>query len=336
MTFQPERASINQRVQLGAESTSAIGTAVAASKLMECFDWVFGIDGDIQTYRATGHKYPTVQEENTEWVAGTVGGTFDYNGVIYPLSSVMGSVSASTHGSSATAKDWVFQPPTSGSVAPQTFTIQQGDSTHAHSFAYGLFTTFGYKGDRKSFTVSGNTIGQPLSDGITLTSNPTPIALAPIVAKQVSIYLDSSSGALGSTQLLRALSVDFNMGGVYQAFWTLNRGTVGFTSHVDLAPSTMIKIMVEADTQGMSLLTDLQTGSTVYIRVSAQGAQIAADGPGAVYQSFTHDMAVKIGKPSTFQDKDGLFAIEWPGLVVEDPTWGKSQTATVTNLLTAL
>lgn len=336
MSWTSERASINQRVQIGAESTNALGVAVAASKLMEAMDWTFGIDGDIQTYRATGHKYPTIQEENTEWVAGTVGGTFDYNAVIYPLSSVMGAISPTSHGSSSTAKDWIFTPPTSGSVVPQTFTIQQGDSTHAHSFAYGLFTTFGYKGDRKSFTISGNTIGQPLSDGITLTSNPTPIALAPIVAKQVNVYLDSSSGALGTTQLLRALQVDFNMGGVYQAFWTLNRSNVGFAAHVDLAPSAMIKIMVEADTQGMSLLADLQAGSTQYLRVSAVGSQIASDGPGAVNQTFTHDMAVKIGKPSTYQDKDGLFAIEWSCQIVEDPTWGKAQTCTVTNLLTSL
>lgn len=334
MTYTPERATINQRIQIGAEST--IGTAVPANKLLECFDFVFAIDGDIQTYRPTGRKYISTQEENTEWVSGTLGGTLDYNGVIYPLGGVMGATTPVAHGSSSTAKDWVFTPPVTGSVAPQTYTIMQGDSTHAHSFAYGLFNAFGFKGDRKSITVSGTTMGQQLSDGITMTSSPTAVPLAPVVAKQVSAYLDSSSGALGTTQLTRFLQVDYTMSGVYQPLWVLNRNTAGFTNHVDLAPTATVKIMLEADTQGMSLLSDLQAGSTQFLRIQAQGAQIASDGPGAVYQMYTHDFAVKIGKPQPYADKDGIFAIEWMCQIVEDPTWGKAQTVTVTNLIASL
>lgn len=334
MTFTPERATINQRIQIGAESV--IGTAVPASKQLECFDWTFGINGDIVSYRPTGHKYPTVSEENTEWVDGTLAGVLDYNGVIYPLAGVMGTTSPVSHGSSSTAKDWIFTPVITGAATPQTYTIQQGDSTHAHSFAYGLFTAFGFKGDRKSFTVSGTTIGLPISDGITLTASPTTVALAPMVAKQFNLYIDSTSGALGTTQFPKALQIDYSMGGVYQPFWPLNRSNVGFASHVDLAPTATIKIMLEADTQGMSLLANMQAGSTQYVRVNAIGSQIASDGPGAVYNMYQHDFAVKIGKPSTYQDKDGIFAIEWLGQIVEDASWGKSQLVTVTNLITAL
>lgn len=335
MTFTPERTSVNQRVQVGAEST--IGTAVPANKLLQCFDWTFGIEAEIQKFTPTGHKYVSVQEENMEWVSGTLSGTLDYNGMLYPLSGVMGAVTPVSHGSSATAKDWIFTPPITGSVAPQTYTIQQGDSSHAHSFAYGLFTQFGYKGDRKSFTTSGTLIGTNLSDGITLTSTPSAIALAPVVAKQVNVYLDSSTGNLGNTLITKsALAVDYTMSGVYEPFWPLNRSNVSFTSHVDKAPTCTIKLLMEADATGMQLLTYLQTQTTYYLRVQAVGTQIATDGPGAVNQTWTHDMAVKFDKPSTFQDKDGIFAIEWTATIVEDPTWGKSQTMTVTNLLTAL
>jgi hypothetical protein len=55
-----------------------------------------------------------------------------------------------------------------------------------------------------------------------------------------------------------------------------------------------------------------------------------------VYNTIQHDMAVKTGKPTTFADDSGIFAIEWELTIVEDPTWGKSQVVTVTNLLTAL
>ncbi len=54
------------------------------------------------------------------------------------------------------------------------------------------------------------------------------------------------------------------------------------------------------------------------------------------YNIYQHDMAVKVSKPNPFSDKKGVFAEEWEFTIVEDATWGKAQTVTVTNLLTAL
>jgi len=334
MTWTAERTTVNQRVQVGAESTSALGTPVAASKLLECFDWVFGIAPDITLYTPTGHKYPTEQEENMEWTDGTVSGWMDYNGLIYIFGGAMGSVAPANHGISSTAKDWIFAPPIYGSIVPQTLTVQQGDTVRAHQLAYGLFTQFGYKMDRKTSTVSAKMLGQQLTDGASLTASPTAIALAPIIGKQANVYLDSTQVGLGTTQLNRFLSVDYTFDGIYGPLWVMNRATAGFTAHVDLKPKCTIKLKVEADAQGMGLLSEMQAGSTYYLRVDAQGAEI--DVPNTIYNEFQHDMAIKIGKPSTFGDDQGIFAIEWECTIVEDSTWGHSQLLTLTNLLTAL
>ena len=335
MVYVAERASVNQRLQWGAESTSALGTSVAANKLLECFDLVMGIDADVNFYRPTGRKYPSTQEENMEWMSATLGGNLDYNGIIYPLSGVMGAVAPVNHGASSTAKDWIFSPPVAGTTVPQTYTIEQGDATtRSHKMIYGLFTDFGYKGTRKDFTVSGKMLGQPITDGITMTASPTAVALAPVVAKQVNVYLDTTSGALGTTILTRVLSVDFSMASVYSPLWVLNRATTGFTNHVDMAPPCILKLKVEADANGMALLGYLQTGTTYFIRVNCIGNTI--DAPNSVTNTFNHDMAVKFGKPTPFADDQGIFAIEWDATVVEDSGWGKSQLATVTNLITAL
>ena len=96
----------------------------------------------------------------------------------------MGLTSPTSHGVSATAKDWSIKPPITGSVQPQTYTLMQGDSIRARSVAYAMLNQFGYKGTRiTQQTVSGTGFAQPLSDGITLTSNPTAVALAPVVGK---------------------------------------------------------------------------------------------------------------------------------------------------------
>lgn len=337
MVWTAERTSVNQRAQIGAEATTALGTPVAATKLLECYDWQMQIAADLATYTPTGHKYPNVMEENTEWVDVTLSGNLDYNGAVYPLAGVCGSVSAVAHLSSITAKDWIFTPPVIGpSIVPQTYTIEQGDAIRAQKIAYGLFTDFGYKGTRKDFSCSAKMIAQALTDGITMTVSPTPVAISPVIGKQVNVYLDATSAGLGTTQLTKALSVDYSISNMYGPFWPLNRTNVSFTAHVDLAPKCTIKLMVEADAAGMALLGYLQNNTTYFLRVQALGPQIASDGPGAVFAEFRHDMAVKVGKPSAYQDKDGVYAIEWELTVVEDPTWGKSQVFTCTNLIATL
>lgn len=336
MAWQAERTSTNQKVQVGAESTSALGTPVAATKLLECFSWNFGVNADVKMYRPTGHKYDSTQEENIEWSEGSLDGTLDFNGIIYPLASVMGSVAPVAHGVSSTAKDWIFTPPITGSVVPQTYTLQQGDSVRAHQIAYGLFTSWGYKVTRKDVSTSGKWIGQLLSDGATLTSNPTAVAIAPVVGKHWNVYLDPTSGALGTTQLTRVLSFEYSFDNVYAPFYALNRSTPSYTAHVDMPPKATAKLLVEADAAGMALLGYLQSGTTYYLRMDAQGNTI--DVANSVKNKLTHDMAVKVSKPNPFKDDQGIFAIEWELTVVEDPSWstGQAQTITVTNLITAL
>lgn len=338
MTWTQERSYVNSRVQVGPEATTALGTVVAASKILQCYDFVFGPMADVSQHRATGRKYTSTVIENTEWVDGTMTGPIDYNHIVYPLASAMGSVSPVAHGSSSTAKDWIFTPPVTGSVVPQTYTFEQGDTTtRAHRLAYGLFTDWGYKGDRKKgLDCSGKLIAQPLIDAITMTASPTAVALAPLAGKHVNLYLDSTSGGLGTTQLLKVLDIDYSFGGIYGAFYPFNRANIGWTSHVDMAPKTTIKLLMEADSVGMTQLTNLQNSTTQFLRIAGQGLQIASDGPGAVFNTFQHDMAVKVVKPTPFQDKDGVFAEQWEFEIVEDATWGKAQMVTVTNLLTAL
>src|SRR5881394_4155976 len=120
------RATINQTLQFGLESTP--GVNVAANKSIQCFAIAFGPVANVNEFAATGRKYPSIVIENSEWVEGTMTGSLDYNGIVYALSGVCGAAVITAHGASSTAKDWVFTPPLSGSVQPQTFTIEQGEN----------------------------------------------------------------------------------------------------------------------------------------------------------------------------------------------------------------
>src|SRR6266702_6240804 len=279
MVWTPERSTINQTLQFGLETTP--GVNVAANKSIQCFAVTFGPMADENEFSARGRKYPSILIENSEWVEGTLTGELDYNGIVYALAGVSGAATISAHGSSSTAKDWLFVPPLTGSVQPQTYTIEQGENNafgnaiYNHKVNYGLISEFGYKGDRKAgFNISGKVLAQALQRAITMTSSPTAVALAPSAGKHFNLYMDPTSAALGTTQLLKVLNVDFAFTGLYGMFFPLNRANLGWSAHVDLNPGCIIKVLMEADATGMTPLTNLQAGSTQFMRVQGQGAII--------------------------------------------------------------
>ena len=305
MVWAQERSTVNQHLQWGAEVTP--GLNVAGSKLLQCFSLDFAPMADVKMYTPTGRKYASTQVEDSEWVELTLGGSFDYNGLIYALSGACGIVSPAAHGASSIAKDWIFNPPLTGSTQPQTYTIEQGDtSTRAHKINYGVISELAYKGDRKAgFSLSGKMLGQPLQDGITMTSTPTAIALAPASGKHSNIYLDSTSGGLGTTQLLKVLSVDFTFGNIVGPFFPLNRANIGYTAHVDLKPTCTFKMLMEADSVGMTELAYLQSGTTQFLRVGWQGAiidnlQTVTIGGGATGGTFTLSYKGQTTAPITY------------------------------------
>src|SRR5258708_26213367 len=306
MPFNPEVTTINQRLQFGAESTSALGTNVAATKLILCYDLQWGPMADVKMYSGTGRKYGAAQIENSEWVEGTLGCYLDYNGIIDLLASTMGSVSPAAHGASTTAKDWVYIPPLTGTIVPQTYTIEQGDAVRARKVNYGLISEYTFKGDRQAgISIGGKVLAQALQDGITMTGSPTTVALAPMAGKHLNFYLDPTSAALGTTQLARVFNVDYAFSGIYGPSFPFNRATIGWTTTVDLNPGCIIKLLMAADSQGMAQLQALQTGATQFLRVQAQGLiidnlQTVTIGGGATGGTFTLGSKGQTTAPITY------------------------------------
>jgi hypothetical protein len=328
----PERASVNQRIQIGVESAS--GTGVTATKIVECFDFKPAIKADAKTYRGTGRRWASVAEENREWMEIPVSGNLDYQGIVYMISGPFGAATITTHPTGTLSKDWVWTPALTGAITPKTYTIEQGDAVRAHKWVYGLFTSWGYKGSRADFTCDGTMIGQLLQDNITMTSSPTTVALAPVVGKHVNLYVDATSGGIGGTQFTKAFTIEYKYDGGFGPFWALNRTNTSWTGHVDIAPKNTFKMTVEADSQGMGPIANLQAGSTIYVRVDAVGPIIEATIPYAMQ----HDMACKVLNVDPFGDQDGIFTIGYECEIIEDAAWstGQSQKLTVTNQVAAL
>src|SRR6266571_8592666 len=314
-----ERNTLNQRVQIGVETT--IGTNIAAGKLLECFNFVMGIKPKVSTFRGTGRRWASTAEENQEWTEVPIDGNLDYQGMVYLVSGPWGGATITTHTGGTLSKDWVWTPPVSGAITPKTYTLEQGDSVRAQKINYGLIHSFGYQGTRADFKCNGAMFGQLFQDSITMTASPTAIALSPVVGKHVNIYVDPTSAALGTTQYTRAFSIEYKYDNGFGAFWSLNRTSTSFTGHADLPPTNTVKLILEADSQGMGFLTSLQAGSFLYLRVDAVGPIIE----GAIPYAMQHDMAIKLTNVDPFSDNEGVYAIGYEGMIMEDTAWASGQ-----------
>jgi len=321
-----DRASIFQVVQIAKETTA--GTSVAAGKRLQSMTIEPGPKVDIKTYRASGSKFSAIAALGKEWTEATIGGGMTYSEIVYPLSGVIGT----TTPTGTTAKTWVFSPSTTAPDTAATFTVEQGSSDRAHKFSYGLFTALGMKFSRDACEIDGSMLGSAMTDGITMTSSPTYVELVPVLPTQVSVYLaDTAAGLDAAGPLARALSAEWNLSDRFGPVWVLN-GSTTWAGFVETEPSLEVKLMLEADAEGMALLSTMRSGVTKFVRIEAEGATIA----GADKYLLQVDTACKVTDVDPFSDEDGVFAIGWSMKAFHDATWNKATSIKVVNTVASV
>ena len=327
-----ERTALTQTVQVGVESTP--GTAVAANRKLQSISIAPSATIDVNTFRPMGTKYPTVTAPGKDWSAADIEGQPTFDEIIYLLSSVLTAGVVTTPSGGTNARDLTFTPSSSVEDAPKTFTIEQGSSVRAHKIAHGLVNALSIEGEtgRENVSLSGEMFGQALTDGITLTASPTSVPLVPILAKQFSLYLDSTAAGLGTTKLTRVLGWNWDISDRFGPLWVYDAAQASFATFVETEPTVETSLIVEADTQGMAQLPVLRAGDVRFLRIEAIGAIIEA----AITYRLRIDQAVKFTDPRPFRDEEGVYAIEYVGKAVHDATYGKAMQVVVTNTQTAL
>lgn len=314
----PERAVVTQAVQMGVETTP--GTSVAANKLLNSLTISPAMQVDMQRFRPMGQKFPSIIVPGKESVQASLTGKLSYSEIIYALCGIVANVAGVQQGGT-TAYKWTFTPAARSEDTIKTYTFEQGGSVRAHKFAYGLFTGLSMAFSRDAADVSGTVLGQQLQDAITLTASPTAIEEKPVLPTHLDVWIDPTSGALGTTKQTRALSSSFAFTDRFNPLWTMNSANASFASHVEREPVARYTLLLEADAQGMALLTTMRQGTTVFIRHKCTHTDLAGT---AIPYSLTIDMAAKVSAVSEFSDEDGVYAIGWTFDIVYDSTWTKA------------
>jgi hypothetical protein len=321
-----ERATVTQAVQIGVEA--AAGDGAAADLIINSFTIEPGAKVAMQQFRPTGQKLDSIIVPGKEWVECKVTGLGSYSELQYLLAGLLGKNQVTQPSADGAAELWKFILSARDHDDVQTYSFEQGDSLHAHKFAYGLFTDVDVTFSRDSVAIGGQMVAQRLETGITLTASPTTIEERPILPTDVDVYLDTDHATLGTTKLQRTFKSTYSLGGVRGAVWPLNSDNDSFASHVELAPKATLKLLMEADDEGLAQFATMRAGDSIFIRTQATSAVEAAIGK--PYQ-LKLDGSYKIQDVAPFSDEGGVYAIEWTLGSVYDAASGLGFEATLRN-----
>lgn len=326
-----ERSTITQSVQIGVEATP--GVAVAANKRLGSMGFAIGPQTEFQALRPIGQKYPTLQILGKEWAEADLEGSPVYTELPYAFASLINAPVVSQvmdSGTQTGAYQWTFESNTYGDDSPMTFTVEQGSSFRAHRVSNCILTEYSMEWGREEIELSGTWLARAIEDGITLTSAPTALPQVPVKPADLSVYLDMSSATLGQTKMKRALKGELNFEDRFTPLWVVDRELTSFANVVEGEPTVEFKMTMMADAQAMKNLESMRGGMTSFLRLEGVGPIIYTPTSGDPIRHSMHlDVAGQISEVSSFDDEDGVYAVEFTFSAVHDPEWGRAFRAVV-------
>lgn len=321
-----ERSTISQTVAIGTEATP--GTSVAATKRLGSIGFSMGIQTETQNRRPNGQKYATLVTLGKEWTEADIEGSPVYTEIQYLFASLINTpvITPILDGTTPTgAFRWVFESNTFGEDKPKTFTVEQGSATRAHRVSNGIVTDLTMSWDREELELEGTLLAKAIEDGIALSPNPTQAPQVPVLPKDVSVYLDNDAASLGTTKLLRSLSGEIGIESRYAPLWVVDAAQPSFVTTIEGEPELHFALTQMADAQAMSNLVAMRGGATRFLRWEAIGPVIATPATGSpIRHTLRIDVAGQVSEVGSFDDEDGVYAVEWTFGVVHDAAWGKA------------
>ena len=326
-----EQITVAQLTQLGMEATNAQGTKVAATDRLLSTSIVPAIKADVKTYGASGYYFAALAAEGKESCEAKIEGGGNYNELVYPLCSLLKSV---TPTGASDDKTWTFAPSSTTYETVQTFTVEHGSALRAGRFGYGLVHDFGMDVTRDEVKVSGAMIGQLYEDNHVLSGSCAEVPQMPMLPNELCLYADTTAAGLGVTKLTRVLAASWRISDKYAGLWALDSANTSWVTHVDKKPKGEVKLTLEADAVGMGLLVPMRLGDSRFIRFGFLGAQHI--GGTAVHYAATLDFCGKIENIGELKDQDGVYALEYTFGIYHDVTWAKALSLVIVNAQAAL
>lgn len=323
------RADVNILTQLGVEVTP--GTSVACNRRLSDVDIEISPEHDKKFYRGAGRKFNTIGVMNKNWAKGSYKGPLNYTSFAEILSSYSNYAAPGAVGTGGYG--WTFNPSIGGTADTiKTFTIERGDSVDAAKATHGIFNSCDIEISRDEGSISGEVLAKGFSVGNTLTSTPTVLANTPVSMNDMSIYLDSTSGALGSTKLTDVFKLSIKLPAKYALKWTIDAAQTSWNDIVEQYMTPKLTLEAEFTSQMRTLYNTLKADnvSNYFLRALAVGNNIGAGAD----QTFRFSSALQFTDAKEQRKGNGdVYAYNFDFEIMADETWGKAWEIYLVNAL---
>lgn len=200
-------------------------------------------------------------------------------------------------------------------VAAGTGKLDTGNNVYTITFKRALAA--------QAVTLTGTFTALTASGSIALAAGtvgaaPTLITPVPILGNQIDVYVDDTSGAIGTNKAERVFNGSWSYANRFGPVWPVDSAVPSFASHVELKPEARFTLSASADDDGMAFLLAMRQGATKYIRWVATGDIIASAYP----YKLQIDMACKVAEVVKFSDQDGIYRVDVVLTMVDDSGLG--------------
>lgn len=154
---------------------------------------------------------------------------------------------------------------------------------------------------------------------------------SPISGGEVSVYVDSTAGGLGTTKLTDAYSASFDLSGKYAPKWVLDASLGSLKEFVGLPVNPQLTVEAENNAQTRALFDAVNQNQLPfrYTRIESVGPNI---GSGADYK-FTSDFACKLNDAEEMEDREGTYGFRFTWDVMFDPSWNRALLFSLVNTM---
>lgn len=247
----------------------------------------------------------------------------------------------------STFKVWTFNPATDSADTLQTYSMEAGETGEVEKAVLMHMTDWELKADRAgevgcSATLAGKRLDVTAANTFGTLAGST-LDMVPVLPTDLNVYLDTSSGSIGGTQLTRSFMTNLKMGKRLDKIWAFNRAEPSFSAIGEDEPSFEGSLMVmarnDAGQGGKVLFPYMRAGTKLYLRLEWISPTVIQTINSVDYpHKFIFDAAITLGNPKEYKKQGVALAMEWPFAVTHDAAWGsgKAFTATLTNNVASL
>lgn len=168
----------------------------------------------------------------------------------------------------------------------------------------------------------------------------TEIAERPVERGQIDVFLDSTYGGIGGTQITDPFEESIQLGEKFKPKFIHNTTYQSFKDAIEVAPSFVFSFTQEHNSQSRTHLAAAIASDTIwYLRIRAQGLDLSTAQDDSVLEQVQFDCAGKFTEPEEIRDASGsgVYAYRYNFVGLGDSSgMGRPWQADIVNTITAL